>query len=157
MSRIFLAHSLIILFYARYRFTTSFILKIAPIPKTWRRSVYVKVKRSLLLPELEVFDCPEITNSVAQRNFTTTPLQALTLLNDPLILRQSALFAARLQRECGQDPRRQIDRAYLLAFSRPPTPQEQHLALTFMRQRGASALVDLCHAIFNLNEFVYVP
>src|SRR5947199_378453 len=60
--------------------------------KTWRRSVYVKVKRSLLLPQLEVFDCPEITSSVPQRNTTTTPTQALMLLNDPLILRQAGLF-----------------------------------------------------------------
>ena len=73
-------------------------------PSTWRRSVYVKVKRSTLLPELEVFDCPEITYTVAQRNVTTTPLQALTLLNDPLILRQSGIVrgasAKRVSRRC---------------------------------------------------------
>ncbi len=126
-------------------------------PKTWRRSVYVKVKRSLLLPELDVFDCPEITNSVAERNVTTTPLQALTLLNAPLILRQANLFAVRLKKECGERPQRWIDRAYRLAFSRPPTPQETSLALAFMQQRGPTALNDFCHAILNLNEFVYVP
>jgi hypothetical protein len=126
-------------------------------PKTWRRSVYVKVKRSLLLPELDVFDCPEITNSVAERNVTTTPLQALTLLNAPLILRQADLFAARLQRECGDHPQRWIVRAYRLAFSRLPTAQETRLALEFMRQCGPTALKDFCHAILNLNEFVYVP
>ena len=123
---------------------------------TWRRSVYVKVKRSTLLPQLEVFDCPEITYTVAQRNVTTTPLQALTLLNDPLILRQAGLFAERLKKECGPDPRKQIDRAYRLAFSHPPTPQEMSLSLAFMQKRGPTALQDFCHALFNLNEFVYV-
>ena len=126
-------------------------------PSTWRRSVYVKVKRSTLLPELEVFDCPEITYTVAQRNVTTTPLQALTLLNDPLILRQAGLFAQRLQKECPNNPRQQVERAYQLAFSRLPSAREINLSMAFMQKRGASALPDFCHALFNLNEFVYVP
>jgi hypothetical protein len=126
-------------------------------PTTWRRSVYVKVKRSLILPELDVFDCPEITYTVAQRNVTTTPMQALTLLNDPLILRQCALFAQRLKRECGNDSRRQIDRAFQLAVCRPPTDREMQMSLAFLKTRGPNALTDFCQAIFNLNEFVYAP
>ncbi len=124
---------------------------------TWRRSVYVKVKRSTLLPELEVFDCPEITYTVAQRNITTTPLQALTLLNDPLIVRQSGLFAQRLSRECPNNPTQQIERAFRLALARPPTPHESTLSLAFLQKRGPNSLEDFCHALFNLNEFVYVP
>jgi len=122
-------------------------------PRTWRRSVYVKVKRSLLLPQLEVFDCPEITYTVAQRNVTTTPLQALMLLNDPLILRQASLFADRLKRECGVDTRKQIDRAYALCFGRQPTAKELDLSQSFLKTRS---LADFCHAVINLNEFVYV-
>ncbi len=124
---------------------------------TWRRSVYVKVKRSTLLPELEVFDCPEITNSVAQRNITTTPLQALTLLNDPIIIHQARLFAERLQKECGNDRLKQIVLTYRHCLCRPPSAREISLSETYMRSRGANALQDFCHAIFNLNEFVYVP
>lgn len=127
-------------------------------PSTWRRSVYVKVKRSTLLPQLEVFDCPEITYTVAQRNVTTTPLQALMLLNDPLILRQAGLFAERIKRECGDDRHKQIDRAYRLAFARPPTQKEALLNETFLSDKSRpNALQDFCQAIFNLNEFVYVP
>lgn len=126
-------------------------------PSTWRRSVYVKVKRSTLLPELEVFDCPEITYTVAQRNVTTTPLQALMLLNDPLIVRQASLFAQRLQQERPNNPRAQIEWAYQLAFGRAPSAQELSLSLAFLQKRGVSALPDFCHALFNLNEFVYVP
>ncbi|MEP6756026.1 MAG: PSD1 and planctomycete cytochrome C domain-containing protein [Chthonomonadales bacterium] len=121
-------------------------------PKTWRRSIYVKVKRSLLLPQLEVFDCPEISTSVAQRNTTTTPLQALMLLNDPLILRQASLFADRLKREVGDDPRKQIDRAYWLATGRSPNAVEVNSSLTFLKTHP---LGDFAQAIFNLNEFVY--
>jgi cytochrome c553 len=123
-------------------------------PKTWRRSVYVKVKRSLILPELEVFDCPEITASVAQRNITITPTQALTLLNDPLILRQAGLFAERVRKEAGPDPGKQGERAYLLAFGRPPTAREAALSLRFLEHRS---LAEFCHSVFNLNEFVYAP
>ena len=126
-------------------------------PKTWRRSVYVKVKRSLLLPQLEVFDCPEISASVAQRNVTTTPTQALTLLNDPLIRRQARRFAERLKREAGARPEKQVERAYWLALGRAPTPRETTLGAAFLRSGGADGLVDFAHAVFNLNEFVYVP
>jgi len=123
-------------------------------PKTWRRSVYVKVKRSLILPALEVFDCPEITASVAQRNVSVTPTQALLLLNDPLIHRQAEVFAARLKKEAGDAPRQQVDRAYRVAFGRLPTERERSLALTFLQKRS---LPDFCHALLNLNELVYVP
>ena len=123
-------------------------------PKTWRRSVYVKVKRSLLLPQLEVFDCPEITYTVAQRNVTTTPLQALMLLNDPLILRQAGLFAERLKRERPGDLWAQVDRAYRLCFGRGPSKKERQLSLSFLKTRS---LAEFCHTLINLNEFVYVP
>jgi len=130
-------------------------------PKTWRRSVYIKVKRSLIYPQLEVFDCPEITSTVAQRNVTTTPTQALTLLNDPLILRQAALFAQRVEREAGADPAQQAERAYRLAFGRSPTASERTLAVQFLKNRksppDSTPLADFCHAVVNLNEFVYVP
>jgi len=130
-------------------------------PSTWRRSIYVKVKRSLLLPELEVFDCPEITTTVASRNVTTTPTQALTLLNDPLILRQAGLFAQRVAQEAGPDRAKQVARAYALAFGREPSPRELSLSLDYLRSRAAAGrpepLTDLCHALFNANEFVYAP
>ncbi len=123
-------------------------------PATWRRSIYVKVKRSLLFPQLEVFDCPEITNSVAARNVTTTPLQALSLLNDPLVYRQCGLFAERVRREVGNAPLKQIDHGYWLAFGRPPSDREKNISLGFLKSRS---LADWCHALINLNEFVYVP
>jgi mono/diheme cytochrome c family protein len=123
-------------------------------PRTWRRSIYVKVKRSLLLPQLEVFDCPEITYSVPVRNSTTTPLQALMLLNDPLVHRQSAEFARRLEKECGSDRDRWIDRAFSLCLGRRPSPTEKSTAAAYLQ---AHPLADFCHALFNLNEFLYSP
>ncbi len=123
-------------------------------PDTWRRSVYVKVKRSLLLPQLEVFDCPEITFAVAKRNVTTTPLQALHLLNDPLVRTQARKFAQRLERERPGDRTAQIERGWRLALGRNPSASEMRSAQGFLKTRPLS---DLCHALFNVNEFVYVP
>lgn len=130
-------------------------------PSTWRRSVYVKVKRSLLLPQLEVFDCPEITYTVAARNTTTTPTQALTLLNDPIILRQSERFAQRIEKLEPTNRALQVDHAYRLAFGRTPNSRERELSLQYLvsreRSKRPSPLADFCLALFNLNEFVYSP
>ena len=123
-------------------------------PDTWRRSVYVKVKRSLLLPQLEVFDCPEITFAVAKRNVTTTPLQALHLLNDPLVRRQARRFAERLEREAPGNRAAQVERGWRLALGRRPGATERDAVLRFLARRP---LADVCHALYNLNEFVYVP
>ncbi len=130
---------------------------------TWRRSVYVKVKRSLPLPELDVFDCPEITNSVAARNVTTSPTQALTLMNAPFVLHQSSLFAQRVAKEAGLNRKAQINRAYMLAFQRMPTDVETKSCLQYLNAHKAGkdgygadgALSDLCHALYNFNEFIY--
>jgi hypothetical protein len=128
---------------------------------TWRRSVYVKVKRSLLLPQLEVFDCPEITASVAARNSTTTPLQALTLMNDPLVQRQANVMTSTLAEDFGfvADATPVRDRAlvakvYMRVLQRKPTPNEAQLAYKVLTTQGRSRL---CLLMFNLNEFVYVP
>ncbi len=128
---------------------------------TWRRSVYVKVKRSLLLPQLEVFDCPEITASVAARNSTTTPLQALTLMNDPLVQQQANVMTAMIYQNFGfvadtspEKDRGVVEYVYQRALQRSPTPREAKLAYKVLTTQGRSRL---CLLMFNLNEFVYVP
>jgi hypothetical protein len=127
-------------------------------PSTWRRSIYVKVKRSLLLPELDVFDCPEITNSVAARSITTTPTQALTLLNGPFANRQAVIFAERVNKEAGPDTAAQVKRVFSMAFNRQPSSVELTQCQAFMAKRGGglAPLTSLCHAVLNMNEFVYV-
>lgn len=127
-------------------------------PESWRRSIYVKVKRSLIFPLLEVFDCPEITASVAARNVSVTPNQALTMLNSPLILRQADEFAARVRREAGEQPEKQVDRAFRLALGRPPSPAERRVSREYLRRAPGERdrLADFCHSLLNLSEFVYV-
>ncbi len=126
-----------------------------------RRSVYVLVRRTFLHPLLASFDPPEVMTSCPRRMQTVVPAQALTLLNSPLAREQSAAFAQRLRTECGPEPEKLVARAWLLAFDRPGKPSETERALAFLRKRSAAtspqtALAELCLALFNTNEFVYV-
>jgi hypothetical protein len=88
---------------------------------------------------------------------TTVAPQALTLFNGDFVNCQAKHFAARLIAEVGDDPARQIERAYLLALCRPPTGQEIATMRDFLARAGGDrrALEQLCRVIFNLNEFAY--
>jgi hypothetical protein len=134
-----------------------------------RRSVYIFVKRSLAVPELEVLDAPDTASSCEQRPVSTIAPQALTFLNGEFINQQARQFAARLCREAGDDPAAQVRQAFELALCRPPRPHELRATLTFLtvqesqiekEAKGSDArpraLAALCLVLLNTNEFVYV-
>ncbi len=128
-----------------------------------RRSVYVHVKRSLLLPILESFDLAEPDRSTPVRFATTQPMQALAMVNGAFLNQQAALFAARLKREAGDDAEKQVRLALYLATARQPDEQENRrgvgLIEALRREDGASpeqALRNFCLMVFNLNEFLYL-
>ncbi len=97
-----------------------------------RRSVYTKVLRNNRDPLLDVFDAPLAFQSASGRDTTTTPVQSLLLINSPTLLRHARAFAARLRRDEPADDGRRVDRAYRLAFGRPPTPDEAVMATAFV-------------------------
>jgi hypothetical protein len=124
-----------------------------------RRSVYVCVKRNLRYPFFTLFDSPDRNETCARRFATTTAPQALTLLNDALVLGHAKQFARRVEQEAGTDPDKVIDRAFVLALSRPPTTEERAVMRKFLADHKGpfpDAVTDLCHALLNLNEFLYV-
>lgn len=125
-------------------------------PSTWRRSVYVHSKRSIPLPMLEVFDKPDAVSSCARRNRSTIAPQALILMNNSFIRMQAQRFADRLKQDAGSDVAKQVDRAYELAFARAPKESERGTILDFL-QTHPESFVDFCQALFNSNEFVYIP
>ena len=87
--------------------------------ETSRRTIYTFVKRSLVVPLLEVLDLCDTTKSAAQRSVTSVAPQALTLLNGDFVNRQARHFAARLlEGKAGPDRAQQIELAYRLALSR---------------------------------------
>jgi hypothetical protein len=125
-----------------------------------RRSIYLLVRRTFVHPLLASFDSPELMSSCPRRMQTVVPTQALALLNSPLTSEQAAALARRLLRTSGDQPEQMVARAWQLVFSRPIRPSERQRALQFLSRPGAAgreeALAELCLALFNANEFVYL-
>jgi hypothetical protein len=117
-----------------------------------RRSVYIFARRNLRFPFLEAFDLPDSTLSCPKRERSTTAPQALALLNDADVVEAARALAARLTREARAEDER-IALAYRLTLGRRPSAWEQQLARDFLKR---SPLTELCRALFNLNEFVYL-
>ncbi|HEX5103149.1 MAG TPA: DUF1553 domain-containing protein, partial [Pirellulaceae bacterium] len=118
-----------------------------------RRSLYRTSVRSGTSPLLDTLDCPDPSVAAPRRSVTTTPLQALTLLNNVFTEHYAARFAERLKREAPAEEAAQIQRAYALAFGRPANEDELKFALQFIGQHG---LDQFCVVIFNASEFLYV-
>ncbi|HTE20340.1 MAG TPA: DUF1553 domain-containing protein, partial [Armatimonadota bacterium] len=123
-------------------------------PEFNRRSIYRTVVNSGGVPLLEAFDCPDPSVKTPRRGATTTPLQALMLLNNSFILREAKELARGLKEAAGPDPARQVATAYRRAFGRSPTPAEARRAEAFVKEHG---LAPFCRVLFNASEFLYVP
>jgi len=134
-----------------------------------RRSIYIFAKRSLAVPELELFDSPDTTGSCERRTVSTTGPQALTSLNGEFVNDQAKYFASRLIAEAGPKPEDQVNRAFSLALGRPPRVEEAKAALEFLAKQAKQikadgtktdndrrALEAFCLVILNMNEFVYI-
>ena len=120
-----------------------------------RRGIYLYNKRSVRLPLLSAFDQPDAITSCPVRPVSTHALQSLSLFNSSNMQEVSDSFAARLEKSCGTKRLCQIDSAWHLALARAPRPAEVKLAREFFRTGGT--LHDFCLALFNRNEFLYVP
>jgi Protein of unknown function (DUF1553)/Protein of unknown function (DUF1549) len=127
-----------------------------------RRSIYVYVKRNLRYPLFTAFDAPDRNEACSRRYVTTTAPQALMLLNEKLILDEAKTFAKRVLKEAGDKPEAVIERAFRLALGRLPSDEEQSALRAFLEKQAPisggfeGAVTDLCHALMNVNEFVYV-
>jgi hypothetical protein len=132
-----------------------------------RASVYLLVRRTFTYPLFAAYDPPEVMVSCPQRARSVVPAQALTLLNSPLTQEQSLALARRLRAEGEDEPAKLVARAWRLALGRDIKAPESERALVFLRRRtdalaGAvpspneAALAELCLALFNSNEFLYV-
>jgi hypothetical protein len=118
-----------------------------------RRSLYRTWLRTGTSPLLDLLDCPDPSVATPKRTVTSTPLQALALLNDRFMEHHAEKFAARLRREAPGGIREQVRRAYDLSFARQPTSAE----LTFcQRFAGKHGLTQLCLVLLNTNEFSHL-
>ena len=121
-------------------------------PAVWRRSVYIYQKRALPFPMVNVFDLPDQSLSFGARYTSTVPTQALTLMNDDFVLRQAQLFADRIKKEAGDDVAKQVDLAYRIVLTRPPTSKELSMSRDMITE---GSLVDFSNVMLNLSEFLY--
>src|SRR5205814_2300617 len=119
-----------------------------------RRSIYLIDKRNLRLPFLEAFDAPALMASCARRESSTHAPQALELLNGRTSNELAEAFARRLDRETAGDREHCVERAFRLALGRAPTGHERKLSAAFLHEQSLS---EFALALFNLNEFLYVP
>jgi hypothetical protein len=123
-----------------------------------RRTLYLSQRRSEMPDAMTLFDSPEPVASCQRREVSTVALQPLYLLNSEFMLRRAEAFAGRVAREAGSDPRDRVATAFRLALARAPEPDETTKALVFLDAgEDRDSLVHFCHALLNLNEFIYLP
>jgi hypothetical protein len=119
----------------------------------FRRMIYATAIRQRPDGVFGAFDCPDGGQIAPRRSRSTTPLQALNLLNSGFTMQAAGFLAERLERDAGPDPAAQIKRAFALAFNRSPSAEELARSTGFVREQGLKLF---CRALFNANEFLYV-
>ena len=122
-----------------------------------RRSIYLFARRNLQMPMLKVFDKPDANLSCPRRSQTTIAPQALHLLNSEFTRDRASQFSKRVLKTSDNQAER-IEAAYLIGLGRKPSSREQDACREFLEAESdeETAWLNLCHALFNLNEFVYV-
>ena len=124
-----------------------------PGPEFNRRTVYRMNVNSGKEPLLDAFDCPDPSVKTPRRGVTTTPLQALALMNNSFVQRQADKLAERALAAAKGDTTKAIQDAYHRALGRDATRDELKRAVTVAQERG---LPHVCWALLNSTEFVYV-
>ncbi len=122
-------------------------------PETYRRGVYHHNARAAVVDLMTEFDCPDPAFPAPRRASTTTPLQALTLLNHSFTLDMAEAFTRQLDQISGGDDSVWISNAYQRCFSRSPSEIELEQALLFKADLGGALF---CRALFNSNEFIHI-
>jgi mono/diheme cytochrome c family protein len=123
-------------------------------PDEFRRAIYMFKVRMRQDGVFGAFDCPDAGQIAPKRARSTTALQALNLFNSQFIVDQSKFFAERVARDAGGKPDVQVALAFQLAFGRAPDAEEAKSAAALVSEHGLPAL---CRALFNANEFLFIP
>ena len=132
-------------------------------PETYRRSVYHQNARATVIDLMTDFDAPDCAFATPRRTATTTPLQALTMMNHSFTVDMARFLAERIEadvqpKESGNDspPGKaavQVTRAFELAFARHPDKHELTASVELVQQHG---LLALCRAMLNTTELIYL-
>ena len=141
-----------------YHYTRDNVATYTPLEsfgtETYRRSVYHQNARASFIDVLTDFDAPDCAYSVSRRTATTTPAQALALMNHSFTMDMAESMAARLAKETSPaDVAKQVERAFALAYGRKPISEEQAAAVTLIEKHGLRAF---CRAVLNSSELIFV-
>ena len=135
----------------------------SPIDQQNRRSLYVKMKRSLLPPMFTDFDLTDVDNPCPVRFSTTVPTQALAMLHSDFTNKKAVVLANRLRHKHPDDPTAQVRFAFELLTSRTPSDWEIKRSLAFIdslkSEQGLdsnTALNRFALAALNFNEFLFL-
>jgi hypothetical protein len=123
-------------------------------PETWRRMIYQERMRRVDDRMFTAFDFPDCGQVRAKRPVSTTPLQALNLMNSRFVMEQSEKIAERATRESGGEQAQKVERCFQLLLGRAPDPRERDASLALARK---DHLALVCRALINSNEFVFLP
>lgn len=141
-----------------YKFTQNNVCTYFPLdhhgPETYRRAVYHQNARASVVDLLSDFDLPDIAFAAPRRAATTSPLQALTLLNHSFTLDMADALAQRSgDHAVNQSVLSFIASTYGIALQREPSSVEREAALTFIEKYGRKAF---CRAMLNVNELMFL-
>ncbi len=118
---------------------------------------------------MAMFDAPTGIASCSRRSVSTVALQPLFMLNSQFMARRATVLAAAVAKVAGDDADRQIEVAFQRTLRAGPMPtnlrwleassdpQKNPDAQRRQDETGRARLMQLCHALLNLNEFVYIP
>ena len=118
-----------------------------------RRSIYFQVKRSALIPMLQVFDWPDTLTSAGVRPTTIVAPQALVFMNSPQVQSYANGFAQRLQPAYDESAETSIRMAYEMAFARLPSDSEVSIGVGYLHEH---TLQEYALVILSLNEFIMI-
>jgi len=128
-------------------------------PDRFRRGLYTYFWRATPHPALVVFDAPDATRACTRRMRSNTPLQALTLLNDPAYFEFAGALADRVIREGPADDEGRLTFAFRLGLARPPTGSESRRLAALLDEARRSdpehpAWTTVARVLLNLDEFI---
>jgi hypothetical protein len=124
--------------------------KVSESEQWHRRGLYVHWQRSVPFPQFTTFDMPDLLTSCTRRPRSVSPLQALTLLNDPVFVEAAAALGRRIE---GQPDGERVEFAFRVALQRRPTAAEKARVQAFVEARPRGAWQQVASALMNLDEF----
>ncbi len=123
----------------------------------YRRGMYTYFWRATPYPALMVFDAPDATTACTRRNRSTTPLQALTLLNDAAFFDMAGALAERIAKTEAKSDRDRIRLAFNWCVGRDPSEQERQILLSLLPpgdSESSDRWVQVARTMLNLDEFI---